>query len=217
MHRKPAIRIVVTILQIISKNRKKDLAMQMKTNRLEAFSDGVLAIIITIMVLELKAPKETDFDSLIAKTPVFLSYVFSFIYLGIYWNNHHHLFQITQKVNGKILWANLHLLFWLSLIPFTTAWIGENYDAQLPIIAYGAVLLLCAIAYFILQAVIIKSHDNEFALRKAIGTDTKGKISIFFYVLGIGLSFVNTWLAIICYGIVAIMWLIPDRRIEKSL
>ncbi|HEY9169493.1 MAG TPA: TMEM175 family protein [Lutibacter sp.] len=189
----------------------------MKTNRLEAFSDGVLAIIITIMVLGLSAPMETDINSLLAKTPIFLSYVFSFIYLGIYWNNHHHLFQITQKVNGKILWANLHLLFWLSLIPFTTAWIGENYDAKLPVIAYGVVLLLCAIAYFILQSEIIKSHDDEFVLRKAIGTDTKGKISIFFYVLGIGITFLNTWLAIICYIIVAIMWLIPDRRIEKSL
>jgi uncharacterized membrane protein len=189
----------------------------MKTNRLEAFSDGVLAIIITIMVLELSAPQETDLNSLLAKTPVFISYVFSFIYLGIYWNNHHHLFQITQKVNGKILWANLHLLFWLSLIPFTTAWIGNNYDAKLPIIAYGIVLLFCAIAYFILQTVIIKSHDNEFVLRKAIGSDTKGKISIAFYVLGVGLSFLNTWVAITCYIIVAIMWLIPDKRIEKNL
>ena len=189
----------------------------MKTSRLEAFSDGVLAIIITIMVLELSAPQETDLNSLLAKTPVFISYVFGFIYLGIYWNNHHHLFQITQKVNGKILWANLHLLFWLSLIPFTTAWIGNNYDAKLPIIAYGVVLLFCAIAYFILQAVIIKSHDNDFALRKAIGSDTKGKISIGFYMLGVGFSFLNTWLSISCYIIVAIMWLIPDRRIEKNL
>lgn len=152
----------------------------MNTNRLEAFSDGVLAIIITIMVLELKAPTETDFKSLLAKTPVFLSYIFSFIYVGIYWNNHHHLFQITQKVNGKILWGNLHLLFWLSLIPFTTAWIGQNYTAKLPVIAYGVVLLLCAVAYFILQAEIIKSHDNEFALRKVIGTEKKAKISIVF-------------------------------------
>lgn len=189
----------------------------MKTSRLEAFSDGVLAIIITIMVLELSAPKETNLSSLLAKTPIFVSYVFSFIYLGIYWNNHHHLFQITEKVNGKILWANLHLLFWLSLIPFTTAWIGENYESILPIVTYGVVLLFSAIAYFILQAVIIKFHDNEFVLRKAIGSDTKGKISIGFYVLGIGLSFLNTWLAIICYIIVAIMWLIPDKRIEKSL
>ncbi|MDD2985085.1 TMEM175 family protein [Flavobacterium sp.] len=189
----------------------------MKTSRLEAFSDGVLAIIITIMVLELKAPDETDFNSLIAKTPVFLSYVFSFIYVGIYWNNHHHLFQITQKVNGKILWANLHLLFWLSLIPFTSAWIGKNFNEKLPVIAYGVILLFCAIAYFILQSEIIKSHNDEFALRKAIGSDTKGKISIVFYILGIGFAFLNTWIAIAFYGIVAIMWLIPDRRIEKSV
>lgn len=164
----------------------------MKTGRLEAFSDGVMAIIITIMVLELKASEETDLNSLLAKAPVFLSYVFSFIYVGIYWNNHHHLFQITQKVNGKILWANLHLLFWLSLIPFTTAWIGKNYNDELPVIAYGVVLLLCATAYFILQAEIIKSHDNEFALRKAIGTDTKGKVSMVFYLLGIVFAFFYT-------------------------
>lgn len=189
----------------------------MTTNRLEAFSDGVLAIIITIMVLELSAPEEPDLNSLLAKTPIFLSYVFSFIYVGIYWNNHHHLFQITQKVNGKILWANLHLLFWLSLIPFTTAWIGEGFTDKLPVIAYGVVLLFCAIAYFILQAQIIKSHDDEFALRKVIGTDTKGIVSMVFYVLGIGSTFLNTWIAIGFYVVVAIMWLIPDRRIEKNV
>lgn len=189
----------------------------MKTSRLEAFSDGVLAIIITIMVLGLSAPTETDILSLLAKTPVFLSYIFSFIYVGIYWNNHHHLFQITQKVNGKILWANLHLLFWLSLVPFTTAWIGANYDAKLPVISYGVVLLFCAIAYFILQSVIIKSHDNNFPLRKVVGSDRKGKISIGFYMLGIGCTFLNTWFGIAFYVIVAIMWLIPDKRIEENL
>lgn len=189
----------------------------MKTSRLEAFSDGVLAIIITIMVLELKAPAEANLASLMAKAPVFLSYIFSFIYIGIYWNNHHHLFQITQKVNGKILWANLHLLFWLSLIPFTTAWIGEGYIDQLPVMAYGAVLLLCAIAYFILQSVIIGSHGEEFPLRKVVGTDKKGKTSIVFYILGIGFAFLNTWIALAIYAVVAIMWLIPDRRIEESL
>lgn len=189
----------------------------MKTSRLEAFSDGVLAIIITIMVLELSAPKETDLNALLAKTPIFVSYVFSFIYLGIYWNNHHNLFQITEKVNGKVLWANLHLLFWLSLIPFTTSWIGDNFEARLPVITYGFVLFFCAIAYFILQSVIIKSHDNQFALRKAIGSDLKGKISIGFYLLGIGAAFLNTWLSVACYIIVAIMWLIPDKRIEKSI
>ena len=189
----------------------------MKTSRLEAFSDGVLAIIITIMVLELHPPEGTDMASLLQKTPVFLSYIFSFIYLGIYWNNHHHLIQATQKVNGKILWANLHLLFWLSLIPFTTAWIGRNHEAQLPAVVYGVVLLFCAIAYFILQKVIIESHNGALTLQKAIGVDTKGKVSIVLYGAGIGTTFLNPWLGIIFYMIVAIMWLIPDRRIEESL
>lgn len=189
----------------------------MKTGRLEAFSDGVLAIIITIMVLELKPPEETTLQSLLSRTPLFLSYIASFIYVGIYWNNHHHLFQITEKVNGKILWANLHLLFWLSLIPFTTSWIGDNHEASLPVAAYGIVLLFSAIAYTILQTVIIKSHDNQFALKKAIGGDRKGKISPVFYILGVSLSFVNTWLAIACYVLVAIMWIIPDSRIEKNI
>lgn len=187
----------------------------MKTSRLEAFSDGVLAIIITIMVLALQAPEEPTLNSLLERTPVFISYVFSFIYLGIYWNNHHHLFQITQKVNGKILWANLHLLFWLSLIPFTTDWIGENHFEMLPVIVYGLVLLLCAIAYFILQSVILKSHDEQFPLRTAVGSDLKGKISIVCYVLGITFTFLNTWTAIALYGVVALFWLIPDKRIEK--
>ena len=189
----------------------------MKTGRLEAFSDGVLAIIITIMVLELKAPEGTDLNSLIARTPVFISYVFSFIYVGIYWNNHHHLFQITQKVNGKILWANLHLLFWLSLIPFTTAWIGKNHDAELPVIAYGVVLLLCAVAYFILQAEIINSHGDDFPLKRFVGSDKKGKISMICYILGIGFSFLSSWLGLAFYVVVAIMWLMPDRRIEESI
>lgn len=189
----------------------------MKTGRLEAFSDGVLAIIITIMVLELKVPEETNIRSLLLKAPVFLSYIASFSYVGIYWNNHHHLFQITQKVNGKVLWANLHLLFWLSLIPFTTSWIGDNHEESLPVAAYGIVLLCCAIAYFILQTIIIKSHDEQFALKKAIGGDRKGKISTVLYIVGIALSFVNTWSAIICYIIVAFIWFIPDSRIEKNM
>ncbi len=189
----------------------------MKTSRLEAFSDGVLAIIITIMVLELRPPEDADIHSILKVIPVFLSYVFSFMYIGIYWNNHHHLFQITQKVNGKILWANLHLLFWLSLIPFTTAWIGHNHKEVLPVLSYGLVLLFSAIAYAILQAVIIKSHDITFALRRAIGSDIKGKISIAMYSLGVVLALVNTWLSIACYIFVAIMWIIPDRRIESSL
>lgn len=189
----------------------------MKTNRLEAFSDGVLAIIITIMVLELKAPEESDFHSLISKIPVFLSYIISFIYLGIYWNNHHHLFQITEKVNGKILWANLHLLFWLSLIPFTTSWVGENYKAFAPVTLYGIVLLMSAIAYFILQRIIISYHKKEFTLRKAIGKGKKGKISVLIYIVGIVLSFYSSWGAIICYIIVAIIWFLPDKRIEKNI
>src|SRR5690606_32401109 len=178
----------------------------MKSGRLEAFSDGVLAIIITIMVLELKAPEETTFRALTPILPTFISYVFSFIYVGIYWNNHHHLFQATQKINGKILWANLHLLFWLSLIPFTTSWIGENYMASIPVASYGLVLLMCAIAFFILQAAIIKNHGPEFPLRKFIGRDGKGKISGAFYITRIILSFVNPWIAIGCYIVVAMIW-----------
>ncbi|MCG2462032.1 TMEM175 family protein [Flavobacteriaceae bacterium F89] len=189
----------------------------MKSNRLEAFSDGVLAIIITIMVLELKAPEEVALHALIPTIPTFVSYLFSFIYVGIYWNNHHHLFQATQKINGKILWANLHLLFWLSLIPFTTSWIGENYMAPIPVALYGLVLLMCAIAFFILQASIIKNHGPEFPLRKFIGRDGKGKVSAALYIIGIILSFVNPWIAIICYIIVALIWLVPDRRFERSL
>lgn len=189
----------------------------MKTNRLEAFSDGVLAIIITIMVLELKVPEGTNFHSLVPKIPVFLSYLISFIYLGIYWNNHHHLFQITEKVNGKILWANLHLLFWLSLIPFTTSWIGKNYQASVPVTLYGTVLLMSAIAYFILQKVIVKHHKKDFVLRNAIGKDLKGKLSVLIYIIGIALSFYNSWAAILCYIIVALVWFIPDKRIEKNI
>lgn len=189
----------------------------MNTTRLEAFSDGVLAIIITIMVLELKTPEEVTSRALIPTIPIFLSYLISFIYLGIYWNNHHHLLQITQKVNGKILWANLHLLFWLSLIPFTTSWIGENHTASVPVALYGFVLLMSAVAFFILQGAIIKNHDDDFVLRKAIGKDIKGKMSLVFYLTGLLLSFVNTWSAIAFYIIVAIMWFIPDRRIEKNM
>ncbi len=189
----------------------------MKTSRLEAFSDGVLAIIITIMVLELKIPEEASLQALIPKTPIFISYLISFIYIGIYWNNHHHLFQITKKVNGKILWANLHLLFWLSLIPFTTSWIGENYMVSAPVMFYGFVLLMSSVAYVILQTVIINVHDDNFVLKKAIGRDIKGKISIFLYFVGIILSFANTWFAIACYVVVAIIWIVPDKRVEKNI
>lgn len=189
----------------------------MQTNRLEAFSDGVLAIIITIMVLELKTPEETNFHALKQVAPHFFSYVVSFIYIGIYWNNHHHLLQITAKVNGRILLANLHLLFWLSLIPFTTAWIGENYLSSAPVTLYGIVLFMSANAYFLLQYLILKHHDEEFALRSAIGKDYKGKLSVIIYTIGIITSFFNSWIAISCYVLVAAMWFVPDKRIEKNL
>ena len=189
----------------------------MKSNRLEAFSDGVLAIIITIMVLELKAPEETTFHALLPKIPVFLSYLISFIYLGIYWNNHHHLFQITEKVNGKILWSNLHLLFWLSLIPFSTSWVGENYKSPEPIALYGIVLLMCGVAYYILQNQIIRFHGEDFILHKAIGRNFKGKISLAIYAIGIGLAFFSSYLTIACYIIVAVIWVVPDQRIERSI
>ncbi len=189
----------------------------MKTGRLEAFSDGVLAIVITIMVLELKAPKEVSLEALSHEWPIFASYLFSFIYIGIYWNNHHHLFQVTEKVNGKILWANLHLLFWLSLIPFTTSWLGENYTVSLAVALYGFNLLMCAIAYFTLQGTILRSHGDDFILRKQIGKDWKGKLSLLFYISGLALSFVNTWVAIGFYILVAVMWIVPDKRIERHI
>ncbi len=189
----------------------------MTTNRLEAFSDGVLAIIITIMVLEFEAPEEATFKALIPIIPVAVSYLFSFIYVGIYWNNHHHLFQITEKVNGKILWANLLLLFCLSLIPFTTSWMGKNYESTATVILYGINLLICALAYFILQKQILDFHNEDFKLRLAVGKDIKGKVSVVFYLLGIGLAFWNSWIAIFIYIIVAVLWFIPDQRIEKNI
>lgn len=189
----------------------------MGKGRLEAFSDGVLAIIITIMVLELKVPHGANLAALRPLIPVFLSYVLSFIYIGIYWNNHHHLLQAVRHVNGRILWANLHLLFWLSLIPFVTGWMGENHFAALPIALYGTVLLLAAIAYFILSLALIAHHGKDSALAIALGRDFKGKISVVLYAVAILLSFVNSWVAFGLYVLVAIMWLIPDRRIEKTL
>jgi uncharacterized membrane protein len=189
----------------------------MTTNRLEAFSDGVLAIIITIMVLELKAPKEVTLEALSHDTPVFLSYLFSFIFIGIYWNNHHHLFQVTEKVNGSILWANLHLLFWLSLIPFTTSWLGENHTEAVPVALYGFNLIMSAIAFTILTRAILSHHEEDFVLRKMIGKDYKGKISFILYAIGLVLSFVSTWIAIGMYVLVAIMWFIPDKRIERNI
>ncbi|GBO56450.1 integral membrane protein [Pseudanabaena sp. lw0831] len=189
----------------------------MHKGRLEAFSDGVIAIIITIMVLELKVPHEADLAALRPLIPVFLSYVLSFIYLGIYWNNHHHMLQAVRQVNGKILWANMHLLFWLSLIPFVTAWTGENFFAPVTVAFYGIVLLMSAIAYYILSRVLISHHGKESTLAIAIGRDFKGKISLVIYAVAVLLSIVNSWLAFLLYVAVAIMWLIPDRRIEKTM
>ena len=189
----------------------------MEKNRLEAFSDGVIAIIITIMVLELKVPHTPGLAELKPLLPVLLSYVLSFIYVGIYWNNHHHLFHSTQKVTGGILWANLHLLFWLSLFPFTTGWMGENHLASTPTAVYGFVLLMAAIAYYILQRTIINQQGRNSLLAAAIGKDWKGKISPLGYLAAIPLAFVNPWLAISLYILVALMWLVPDRRIERVL
>ena len=189
----------------------------MKKGRLEAFSDGVIAIIITIMVLELKIPHGAEWESLRPIIPVFLTYLLSFIYLGIYWNNHHHMLYVTDHINGKILWANMHLLFWLSLIPFTTGWMGENHFAPLPTAVYGMVLLAAAIAYYILQKLIIRQQGAGSKLKAAIGKDIKGKISPLIYVVGILMAFVNQWISDGLYVLVALMWLIPDRRIETKL
>ncbi len=189
----------------------------MGKTRLEAFSDGVIAIIITIMVLELKIPHGADIASLYPLIPVFLSYILSFIYLGIYWNNHHHMLHVTRKVNGGILWANLHLLFWLSLIPFATGWMGENHFAAAPTALYGVNLLMAAIAYLVLQQSIIKENGKNSALAKAIGSDIKGKISPVLYIIAIPSAFLTQWIAGSIYVIVALMWLIPDRRIERVL
>ena len=189
----------------------------MKTTRLEAFSDGVLAIIITIMVLELKVPHTVELAALKPVLPVLLSYVLSFIYIGIYWNNHHHLFQATEQVSGGILWANLHLLFWLSLFPFTTAWMGENHLAAIPTAIYGFVLLMAAIAYQLLEYTIVAREGRQSLLGRAIGKDWKGKLSPVFYLAAIPLSFVSSWIAGAVYVFVALLWLIPDPRIEKAL
>ena len=189
----------------------------MGKGRLEAFSDGVIAIIITIMVLELKVPHGSDLASLAPLLPVFLSYVLSFVYVGIYWNNHHHMLQAARKVSGGVLWANLHLLFWLSLFPFATAWMGENHFAALPTAAYGVVLLMAAIAYWMLQRCIIAIEGRDSLLARATGSDFKGKLSPLFYLSGIALSFVQPWLACALYVLVALVWLVPDRRIESRI
>ncbi|HSI50505.1 MAG TPA: TMEM175 family protein [Ideonella sp.] len=187
----------------------------MGKTRLEAFSDGVLAIIITIMVLELKVPHGEDLASLLPLAPVFLSYVLSFIYVGIYWNNHHHLLHATKRVNGSVMWANLHLLFWLSLLPFTTGWLGENHFGSLPSAIYGVVLLMCAVAWYLLQLCIMAVDGNESMLKRALGSDWKGKLSPFLYSAGIATSFWITWLALSFYVLAALIWLVPDRRIER--
>jgi uncharacterized membrane protein len=189
----------------------------MKTSRLEAFSDGVLAIIITIMVLELKVPHGTELAALKPMLPHLLSYVLSFIYLGIYWNNHHHLFQAAEEVSGRILWANLHLLFWLSLFPFTTDWVGENRLAPTPTAVYGFVLLMAAIAYYILERIIVAKEGRGSVLASAVGRDWKGKFSLVLYLIAIPLAFVNSWIAAALYVFVALLWLIPDPRIEREL
>lgn len=189
----------------------------MKTSRLEAFSDGVLAIIITIMVLELKVPHAVEVTALKPLLPVLLSYVLSFIYISIYWNNHHHLFQATQQVTGGILWANLHLLFWLSLFPFTTGWMGENGLAAIPAAVYGFVLLMAAIAYYILERAIIANEGCDSLLAKAVGKDWKSKLSLVLYLGAIPLAFVAAWIAAGLYVVAALLWLIPDPRIERKL
>ena len=189
----------------------------MGKGRLEAFSDGVIAIIITIMVLEMKVPHGEGIETLVPVIPVFLSYVLSFVYLGIYWNNHHHMLHATQKVTGAMLWANLHLLFWLSLIPFATGWMGENHFAAAPSALYGAVLLMAGVAYLILQQLIIASQGPNSIIKKAIGGDWKGKLSPVLYAAAILLAFWWRWVSLGLYVLVALLWLIPDRRIEKVL
>ncbi|HUQ33239.1 MAG TPA: TMEM175 family protein [Pyrinomonadaceae bacterium] len=189
----------------------------MNKGRLEAFSDGVIAILITILVLELKIPHGADWEALRPLLPVFLTYILSFVYLGIYWNNHHHMLHATRAINGKILWANLHLLFWLSLVPFVTGWMGENHFAPLPTAVYGVALLFAAIAYTILQTLIVRQSEANRSLAEAVGKDLKGKLSMLCYLLAIPLAFVHQWISDGLYVLVAMMWLIPDRRIESKL
>src|SRR6266403_2458772 len=189
----------------------------MSKSRLEAFSDGVIAIIITIMVLEFKVPHEATWQALIPVAPVFLSYALSFVFVGIYWSNHHHLVQVVEHVNGSVLWANLHLLFWLSLTPFVTGWLGENKFASVPAARYGVVLLCAAIAYFILARSLLSIHSPDSVLATALGADFKGKISMVIYLVAIPLAFVRSWLACGLYILVAVMWLVPDRRIERKI
>ncbi len=189
----------------------------MGKGRLEAFSDGVFAIIITIMVLEMKVPRGDTIDSLVPLVPVFLSYVLSFVYVGIYWNNHHHMLHATAKVSGSVLWANLHLLFWLSLFPFATGWMGENHFARLPSALYGAVLFMAACAYWVLQQALMSSEGTASVLRAAVGRDWKGKLSPLLYMIAMASTAWVPWIAQVVYVAVALVWLIPDRRIEHAL
>ncbi len=189
----------------------------MKKHRLEAFSDGVLAIVITIMVLEIKVPHGRDFSALVPLVPVVLSYLLSFIYLAIYWNNHHHLFLTTERVNGGILWANMHLLFWLSLIPFSTHWLGENHREAAPAAMYGVVLFMSALAYYILQQAIKARHEHHDLLARAVGKDWKGKSSLVLNLVAIAAAYIHPFISYSLYIIVALMWIIPDRRIEKRM
>jgi uncharacterized membrane protein len=189
----------------------------MHKTRLEAFSDGVIAIIITIMVLELKVPHGDDIHAIIGLLPVFLSYVLSFVYVGIYWNNHHHMLFAVEKINGKVLWANMHLLFWLSLIPFATAWMGENHFTQWPVALYGCILIMNAVAYSILTRILIKQSGKDSKLARAFGDDRKGKISILIYVIAFGLAFVNPNISLGLYAALAVVWFVPDLRIEHTL
>ncbi len=189
----------------------------MGKGRLEAFSDGVLAIIITIMVLEMKVPHGSNLDALQPLLPVFISYVLSFIYIGIYWNNHHHLLQAVNRVSGSALWANVHLLFWLSLVPFATAWMGENHFSRWPVVLYGFILFMAGIAYYILAHCLTGIHGRDSELARALGKDVKGILSVVLYLIGIGLAFINPWLGFSIYSVVAAIWFIPDSRIEKNI
>ena len=189
----------------------------MTTTRAEAFSDGVIAIIITIMVLELHVPHEPTVAALKPLIPTLLSYLMSFVFIGIYWNNHHHLLHVAEHVNGAVLWANLHLLFWLSLVPFVTAWMGQNHFAQVPVALYGVVLLLSAVAYYFLARSLLSLHGPTSLIARALGNDFKGKISVIINLIAIPLAFVSSWLACALYGVVALIWLVPDRRIEKTI
>ncbi|HEX3623779.1 MAG TPA: TMEM175 family protein [Acidimicrobiales bacterium] len=189
----------------------------MPTDRLEAFSDGVIAILITIMVLELRIPHGEDLAAVRPLVPVFLTYVLSFVNIGIYWNNHHHMLQVTDRINGPILWANLHLLFWLSLFPFFTGWMGENHFGRLPTAAYGGVLLAAALAYYVLQRAIVAEQGPGSTLNAALGRDLKGKVSPAIYAVAIPLAFVSRWVALALYVVVSLMWLVPDRRLESTI